>query len=191
MLNIYLISMETKEYLDNYEDGLMQYLLRMLTSMGHQEGQLLETPDINDTWAKVYQSYLADAVGEIANYPTVALGWAMYLGMAVAHYWDDDWSIYGNVPNLYEYIRDKRGFDYLDEVVSGDILMLKGDECKQKQSVVLACAELTLSHIRAEHIEPQSPRAYYVFARSVSVLFRLGASIELKSLGYKFEQQAL
>jgi hypothetical protein len=42
--------------------------------------------------------------------------------------------------------------------------------------------------IRHEGIEPQSPRAYHVFARTVQVLYRIGASIELFLLGYKLER---
>ena len=34
---------------------------------------------------------LADAVPQIAEYPTVSVAWATYLGMAVAKLWDEDW----------------------------------------------------------------------------------------------------
>ena len=51
-----------------------------------------------------------------------------------------------------------------------------------------ACAAEALAMIRHEHIEPASPRAYYVFARTVQVLYRIGASIELFLLGYKLER---
>lgn len=179
-----------KEYLDRYQDCLTQHLLRILTSMGMLEGTLLESPDINEKWEQVAQSYIADAVKEIADYPTVSLGWAMYLGMAVAHYWDEDWEVYGNLPNIYEYIRDKRGFDYMDEVVRGDILMLKDKDYDQMEKVVQGCAQQVLNQIRHENIEPQSPQAFHVYTRSITVLYKLGAAIELKSLGYKFEKVA-
>jgi len=42
--------------------------------------------------------------------------------------------------------------------------------------------------IRKEGIEPQSPDAFYVFARSVKVLFKIGVSVALKRLGYKYEK---
>ena len=42
--------------------------------------------------------------------------------------------------------------------------------------------------IRKENIEPQSPDAFYVFARSVKVLFKVGVSIALKRLGYKYQK---
>jgi len=180
--------MEQKEFLDNYETNLMQHLLKMLTQMELLGGQLLESPDITEKWDEVAPSYVADSVKEIANYPTVALGWAMYLGMAVARYWDEEWSTYGQVPNLYEYIRDKRGFDYMDEVVRGDVLMLQGEEYNHLETVVQSCAQQVLAKIRHEQIEPQSPLAFHVFARSIRVLYLIGASVKLRALGYKFEK---
>lgn len=184
--------MEKKEleYLDEYEQKLMQQMLRLATSMELLNGQLLETPDIADKWETIAQSYLPDGVKEIANYPTVAIGWMMYVGMAVAKYWDEDWEIYGQVPNLYEYIRDKRGFDYLDEVVRGEILMLKDDDYTHMEKVVQGFAQQVLNQIRHENIEPQSPMAFHVYVRSIKVLYQIGAAIELKALGYKFEMVA-
>lgn len=176
------------DYLDKYEENLMQHMLKLTTSMQLLNGQLLESEDIAAKWEIVAPAYVADAVKEIAAYPTVALGWSMYLGMAVAHYWDEDWTVYGNVPNLYEYVRDKRGFDYMDEVVRGDILMLKGTDYAEMERIVQGCAQQVLDKIRFEQIEPQSPMAFHVYARSVKVLYRIGVAVELKRLGYKFEK---
>lgn len=180
--------MEQQEYLDNYEKQLTEHLVRILSSMELLDKQLLESPDITDKWDEVAQSYIADAMKEIVQYPNVAIGWAMYLGMAVARFWDDDWSIYSKVPNLYEYLRDKRGFDYMDEVVRGDILGLQGNEFDKMEKVVQGCAQQVISKIRHEQIEPQSPLAFYVFARSIRAMYLVGSAIELKALGYKFEK---
>ncbi|MCQ2212206.1 MAG: hypothetical protein MJZ36_01055 [Bacteroidaceae bacterium] len=180
--------MEQKEYLDSYESALMQHMLKMLTSMQLLDGKLLESADITDKWDEVAPAYVADSVKEIADYPSVALGWAMYLGMAVARYWDEEWSTYGCVPNLYEYLRDKRGYDYMDEVVRGEVLLLKGEEYDRMETVVQGCAQQVLAKIRHEQIEPQSPLAFHVYARSIRVLYLIGASVELKALGYKWEE---
>lgn len=177
-----------KDYLDHYEDQLMQHLLKMLTTMKQLDGKLLETDDLNDIWQQVAPSYVADAVKEIAKYPTVALGWAMYLGMGVAQYWDKEWEVYGKLPNIYEYIRDKRGFDYLDEVVRGDILGLHDETFQSMESIVQTCSQQAHERIRHEQIEPQSPLAFHVFARSIRVLYKLGAAIQLHRLGYKFQK---
>ena len=181
-------TMEQQEYLDNFEQQLTEHLIRILTSMELLDKQLLESPDITDKWDEVAQSYVTDAVKEIQQYPTVSLGWAMYLGMAVARLWDDDWEIYSKLPNIYEYIRDKRGFDYLDEVVRGDILGLKDKDFDHMEKVVQGCAQQVLDKIRHEQIEPQSPLAFHAYVKSVRTLYRIGAAVELKALGYKFEK---
>lgn len=176
------------DYLNNYEKSLLSEVLKYLTSLGHLEGKLLETEDINEVWEKVAPSYVADSIKEIAKYPNVALGWAMYVGMAVARFWDEDWNRYSSKENLYEYLRDKRGYDYLDEVVRGDVLSLDGELFEQMEELVRRTSSLVLSHIRHEQIESQSPMAFHVFARSIKVLYKIGAAVELKNLGYKFER---
>lgn len=176
------------DYLNNYEKSLLSEVLKYLTSLGHLDGKLLETEDINEVWEKVAPSYVADSIKEIAKYPNVALGWAMYVGMAVARFWDEDWNRYSSKENLYEYLRDKRGYDYLDEVVRGDVLSLDGELFEQIEELVRRTSSMVLSHIRHEQIEPQSPMAFHVFARSIRVLYKIGAAVELKNLGYKFER---
>jgi hypothetical protein len=52
-------------------------------------------------------------------------------------------------------------------------------------------AQTTVNLIRHEQIEPQSPMAFHVFARAVKVMFRMGAALQLKRLGYKFEKMSL
>lgn len=180
--------MEQIEYLDRYEQDLMQHMLRMLTSMGLLNRQLLESEDISDKWDEIAPSYVQDAVREIAEYPTVALGWAMYMGMAVAHFWDKDWEFYSQMPNLYEYLREKRGFDFLDEVVRGEVLGLEGEEFAEAEKIVQGCSQQVLDKIRHEQIDPQSPTAFHVFARSIHTLYLLGAAIQLKAMGYSFEK---
>ena len=180
--------MEQIEFLDRYEHDLMQHLLKMLTSMGDLAGQLLETEDITEKWDEMAPSYVQDAVHEIADYPTVALGWAMYLGMAVAQYWDNDWEFYSQLPNIYESLRDKRGFDYMDEVVRQEVLGLEGDDFAACERLIQSCAHQVLDKLRHEQIDPQSPLAFHTFTRSIHVLYLVGASVQLKRLGYKFER---
>lgn len=176
------------QYLDTYEQGLIEHLLRMLSDMKLLNRQLLTSQDLSEKWNQMAPAYVADGVKEIAKYPTVSLGWAMYLGMAVANYWDKDWETYGSMPQLYEYIRDKRGFDYMDEYIRETVLELKGEEFDRMEQVVQDCAQQVLSKIRHEQIEPQSPMAFYVYARSIKVLFHMGAAVELKRMGYKMEK---
>ena len=180
--------MDTKEYLEKYEDSLAEHLVRMLTIDGRLDGRLLTTDDFYQIWNEMTESYVADSIREIADYPLVSLGWAMYLGLAVAKYWDDEWSIYSKVPNLYEYIRDKRGYDCMDDYIKEEVLALDPEEAGRLEALVQTCAQQVLARIRHEQIEPQSPMAYHVYLSSVKVLFHIGASIELKRLGYNLEK---
>ena len=177
------------EYLNQYEQRLTQDLLQMLQSKGElpQNAPLPETIDISEKWAVIAPSYCADAVKEIAQYPLVALGWAMYTGMAIARYWDDDWATYGAHPNLYEHLRDVRGFDYLDEVVREELYNLKSgtDGFNQCEELVRSCAQMANDQIRHEQIEPSTPMAFHVYARSIKVLYLMGAAVGLTRLGYK------
>lgn len=175
---------QTLEYLNAYEQKLVQGLLKLSTDMQLLEGKLLETPDITDKWHGIDAEYVTDAVKEFAKYPTVALGWAMYVGMAVARYWDEDWTVYSQVPNLYTHIRDKRGFDYLDEVVRGDILGLKDAAYTACEDQVRTLSQFVLDQMRHEQFEAGTAIAFHVYARSIKVLYRLGAAIELRRNGY-------
>lgn len=179
--------MEQKEYLDKFEQTLIRELLKIGTQQGRLDGQLLPSPDLDDKWESLAQPYMGDAVKEIAKYPTVALGWMMYLGMAVAHYWDIDWQVYGNIENLYEYIRDKRGFDCMDEHIRETVLGIKpaDPEYSNMEEFVRICSTLCLTHIRRENVEPQSPMAFHIYVRCIHALYLIGASIVFYKAGYK------
>lgn len=181
--------MEQLDYLNQYESTLMQDMLQFCRGKGLLENMLLETPDITEKWDTICQEYMADSIKEIAKYPTVALGWAMYVGMGLAKYWDEDWAIYSKVENLYHHMRDKRGYDYMDEYVREELLGLKGEEFTKCEDLVRSCAQMALDHIRHEQIEPQSPMAYYVYARSIKVLYLIGAAVQLRKLGYNMYKQ--
>lgn len=180
--------MEQQEYLDNYEQNLTDALVNFCTSEKYLDGKLLSTPDITEKWDTMSPSYIKDALKEMAKFPLVAIGWSMYVGMAVAQYWDTDWEIYGKHQNLYEHLRDKRGFDYLDEVVRQEILSLDGDKYDKCEDFVRRCSQFVQDKIRHEQIEPSSVMAFYVYARSVYVLYQIGAAVQLKKLGYKMEK---
>ena len=81
----------------------------------------------------------------------------------------------------------------MDEYIVQNILGLTLDsvEAKQIMNILLCCAQKAVDFIRHEQIEPQSPMAFHVFARAVKVMFRMGAALQLKRLGYKFERMEL
>ena len=113
---------------------------------------------------------------------------AAYLGLAIAYGWDTDWNFISKA--AYQSFYGEQGFDDMDEHIVRDLLgiPLDSEEAQNLESMIRRSAQTAVALIRAEQIEPQSPMAFYVFARAVKVLFRIGAAIELKRLGYKFEK---
>ena len=181
--------MEEADYLSEYEHRLQDGLVRLCTSHDMMGGVLLENDDIECKFTEsLAKTYLTDAVREYRQYPEAAVAWAGYLGMAVAKLWDADWQAYQQV--VYANLLGPRGFDDMDEYIVQHVLgyTLDSEPARRIADILSACAAEALSLIRHEHIEPQSPRAYYVFARTVQVLYRIGASIELFLLGYKLER---
>lgn len=177
-----------KIYLDRFEAKLEEDLLRLCTSYKMLNGTLLSSEDIDTHWQTLAPEYMADAVPQIADYPTVSVAWAAYLGLAVAYGWDTDWKQCLETPYTSYYGAD--GFDDMDEHIVYDLLGLLRDgyEAKQLEKVIRHCGECTVSAIRHEHIEPQSTMAFHVFSRACKVMFRIGAALELKRLGYKFDK---
>ena len=76
-----------------FKEDLHQYLL----SVGRIDERLPEAPDIETLWAKIGESYLPDAMREFGKYPTVALGWIMFVGMANEKYLNTAGEVYGQV----------------------------------------------------------------------------------------------
>lgn len=175
-------------YLENFESRITEELLRLCKQYEVLDGTLLATEDINARWQAFAPEYMADAVPNIASYPTVTIAWAGYVGIAVAHLWDSDWAAHSK--DEYKSLYGPAGFDDMDENIVQNVLgfHLESREAKSIEQMMRRLGETALTLIRRENIEPQSPMAFHIYARVVKVMFRIGAAIELKRLGYKFEQ---
>ena len=182
--------MEQKDtqYYEDFENNLMTKLLGQLTSLQALDGTLLDSDDITARWHDLAPEYMADAVPQINSYPAAAIAWAAYVGMAVAHRWDEDWILYSTEP--YTDLLGPRGFDDMDEYIVQNILGLTLDspEAKQIMNILLCCAQKAVNFIRHEHIEAQTAKAFHIFARTAKVMFRTGAALQLRQLGYKFQK---
>jgi hypothetical protein len=178
-------------FLNRFEEKIQNELLRICTSRGMLGGTLLETDDVTGHWDVLAPEYVADAVTQIADYPTVSVAWAGYLGLAVAHGWDKNWQECLKTP--YKAYYGEQGFDDMDEHIVQHVLGLSLDskQARDLEAIIRACAQMAVTLIRREQIEPQSAMAFHVFARAIKVMYRIGAALELKSLGYKFEEVQL
>ena len=100
-----------------------------------------------DKWEPIAKAYIPDGIREFQDFPSASLGWMMYIGMAVTKLWDTEWEvmeqreqsdacinsaesrqnsterqIYSNLDDLYAYLRDKRGYDSMDEYIREEVL---------------------------------------------------------------------
>jgi hypothetical protein len=152
------------------------------------DNELLSSEDIDQKWKEWAPEYIAEALPEVNTYPEFAIACAGYAGMAVAQWWDEDWGRHHGA--AYESLHGPRGFDDMDEHIVQNILNLSLDstEAKQLMNILLCCAQKATTFIRHEHIEAQTVKAFHICARTVRVLFRTGAAIQLRRLGYKFHK---
>lgn len=180
--------MEEIQYLDTYESNLLNELLKTCTSLGMLDGELLNSEDIDFKWKEWAPEYIAEALPEVNSYPEFAIACAGYAGMAVAKWWDEDWGRHHSAP--YEDIHGERGFDDMDEFIVKNILglSLDSEEAGKIRNILLCCAGKCMTFIQHEGIESQTVRAFHIFARTVRVMFRIGAALELKRQGYKFHK---
>ena len=180
--------MEQTEYFDTFENNLTNELLKLCTSQGMLSGTLLASEDIDERWKAYAPEYMADAVPQVNAYPAAAMAWAGYVGMAVANRWDNGWEQFANEP--YTALHGKEGFDDMDEHIVEQILglALDSEEAQKIEKLMRSCAHLAMTLIRREDTEAQSTKAFYIFARTTRAMFRIGAAVELKRLGYKFEK---
>ena len=180
--------MEDQLYYNMFQDRLERELLKICTDAGMLSGIMLRSDDIDLKWKELAPEYIADGVKEIAAYPTVSVAWAGYIGMAVACWWNRDWNKLKDQP--YSVLLGPNGFDDMDDHILKDILGLlpDGKQAQQITSLMQTCAQTAVTFIRQEKIEPQSRRAFYVYARAVQVMFSIGAAIELHRLGYEMKK---
>ena len=79
-----------------------------------------------ENFEEIVKAYIPDGIREFQDYPSASLGWMMYIGMAVTKMWDTEWEIYSKIEDLYAYMRDKRGYDSMDEYIREEVLLLQG-----------------------------------------------------------------
>lgn len=171
-----------------FSNNLMSILLRNATDEGFLAGQILTTEDFDEKWTQIAPEYLADAVQEVIQYPSVSIAWAAYLGMGVALLWDTQWDKHATANDTYKLFSIPRGFDAMDEYIMNELFGVDAEskEFTDLETFFRNSAQTALTLIRKENIPPQSPEAYQIFSDTVTVFFRIGASICLHWIGYKY-----
>ena len=175
--------------LDSFEKKLHDTLARTLADREAIDPILPDAPDIEERWEKICMAYLPDGAREFAAYPTASLGWMMYIGMAVAHMWDEDWEMYSKFEDIYATILVKgRGYDNMDEYICQDILKLTPEAESKVSKLVGDIASITHNALIHEAFEPGTPDAFNAYVRCLHQLYYFGAAAELWRLGYHMTQ---
>ena len=169
---------------ENFEQELHSDLHQYLLSLGKVDERLPECPDVEEKWEQTARAYIPDGIREFVDYPSVSLGWMMYIGMAVAKMWDTEWEIYSKLDDLYAYMRQKRGFDCLDEYVRQEVLRLEGEEYAAAERLVGECAQRVYNALRRQGIEPGTKEAFNAYVSCLHQLYLMGAAMQLKRMGY-------
>ncbi|MCF0159199.1 MAG: hypothetical protein HUJ98_02030 [Bacteroidaceae bacterium] len=183
--------MNDKEYLNHYESVFAKALHSFLQSKDEVGEMMPDNPDIDERWEGIMQSYLPDGVREFNGYPMVSLGWMMFVGMAVAQLWDDDWEKYSKVADLYTMLRDVRGYDCMDEYICEEVLKLDAEAAKITSKLVGDASTIAHRSLMHEGFEPGTPEAFHAYVRVLHQLYLSGAAIQLKRMGYHMEQLSL
>ncbi len=170
--------------MEQFEEKLHEDLHQFLLSMKEVDERLPECPDVEGKWEEIAKAYLPDGIREFQEYPSASLGWMMYVGMAVSRYWDSEWEIYSKLPDLYAYIRDKRGYDSMDEYIREEVLLLSGADYTAIEKTVGECASRVYNALMRQRLEPGTKEAFNGYVACLHQLYLMGAAIQLKSMGY-------
>ena len=173
---------------NKFEETIHRDLHQYLYGIGKVDERLPECPDVTDRWEKIGSSYIPDGAREFRDYPVASLGWMMYIGMAAAKLWDDEWAIYSQIGDLYLYMRDKRGYDALDDYIREDVLMLRGTESDELEKVVGECASRVNYMLMREQIEPGTTEAFEAYVACLRQLYLFGMAMQLHRMGYHMEK---
>ena len=190
---------------DTFKDHLLTHLLSVCSGAGYLDGVLLATPDIDAAWERLAPDYLGDAVREFNGYPEYTLACAGFLGMAVAHLWDTDLPRFRNC--TFADFLGPRGFDDMDDFITGTLLQAPAASAPSVSApgpapavpapaapaggplpgvaAMQTCAGEAYHFLMRENAEPGTAGAYRQFLATAEAMFRLGAAIELRRLGYK------
>ena len=195
--------------MNEFEDKLHDDLHQFMLSMKEVDERLPECPDVEEKWESIAKAYIPDGIREFQEFPSASLGWMMYIGMAVAKLWDTEWEvmeqreqsdacidsaesrqnstgdqIYSNLDNLYVYLRDKRGYDSMDEYIREEVLQLTGVDYTALEKLVGECASRVYNALMHQRIEPGTKEAFNAYVSCLHQLYLMGVAMQLKRMGY-------
>lgn len=175
---------DMKQRVGEFEKKVEEDLTRFLQDKGALDKQVPQCPDVEEKWPYIARAYLQDGIREYQDFPVTSLGWMMFIGMAMAYYWDTDWEKNAERVNFYEELRDKNGYDNLDTTIVEGLLGYSGEKAEQIIDNVAECASRVYSLLAHSRIEPGTEEAFASYVAALHQLYLAGMRIELNALGY-------
>lgn len=166
-----------------FEEKVRRDLIAFLKSKEAIDKQEPQCPDVEEKWSMIVRAYMPDGVREFKEFPITSLGWMMFIGMAMAWYWDTDWEGNSSRTDYYEKLRDANGYDNLDDTVT-ELLGYSGEKAEQIQGEVAECASRVYTMLTHSHIEPGTDVAFGCYVAALHQLYLAGMAVELNALGY-------
>ena len=170
--------------MEKLEEIIKEDLHRFLVRKQAVDERLPQCPDVEEKWESIVRAYLPDGIREFQNYPVASMGWMMYIGMAIAKMWDTEWDVYSKLEDIYIYLRDKRGYDSMDEYIRQDVLLLDGEDYTSLEKLVDECASRVHSALMRQRIEPGTKEAFHAYVACLHQLYLMGAAMQLNRMGY-------
>lgn len=81
-------------------------------------------------------------------------------------------------------MRDKRGYDSMDEYIREEVLLLRGVDYTVLERVTGECASRVYNTLMHQHIEPGTREAFNGYVASLHQLYLMGVAAQLKRMGY-------
>ena len=81
-------------------------------------------------------------------------------------------------------MRDKRGFDSMDEYIREDVLLLQGIDYTVLEKVAGECASRVYNALMHQRYEPGTKEAFNGYVSCLHQLYLFGIAMQLKRMGY-------
>ncbi len=175
---------KNKEQVSYFEERVRKDLVDYLVDKEALDRHVPQCPDVEEKWREIARAYAPDGIREFKDYPVVSLGWMMFVGMAMAYYWNTDWAKYAGMADCYEQIRDMRGYDEIDDAVVEGLLGYTGEKKEKIVDMVARCALRVYSMLLHEKFEPGTEAAFGGYLACLHQLYLVGMAVELNALGY-------
>ncbi len=170
--------------MSDFEKRVREDILTYLAGRSEIDVPVPQCPDVEDAWRNVGEDYMPDGIREFNAYPTVSLGWMMFVGMAMAKLWDTQWEHTSADPHIYNTLRNARGYDHTDDYILDDVLSLGADAHASTSRLVNECACRALSLLHHEGLSPGSAEAFRAYIACLHQLYLAGMAVQLYRMGY-------